>query len=104
MSVGKLIGLGQRAGRLVSGEFAVKSALAGRRAKLLVIAGDAAERTRRELFRLAGSANVPAILYGSKEELGRLTGKPPRSAVAFTDEQMARGVLGAMERGEVNRT
>ena len=104
MVIDKMIGLGQRAGRLMSGDFAVKSALAKGRVKLLVIALDAAGRTRSELIWMAGSKNIPTISYGSKEELGRLIGKSPRSAVALTDEHMARGILGALERGEVDRT
>lgn len=99
-----MIGLGQRSGKLMSGDYAVKNALARGRAKLLVIAVDAAGRTRQELVGMAGSKNIPTISYGSKEELGRLIGKSPRSAVAFTDEHMVRGILGALERGEVDRT
>lgn len=104
MFLNKMIGLGQRAGKLVSGDFAVKDALARGRVKLLVIAENAAERTRKELTGIAGSKNIPMISYGSKEELGSLIGKSPRSAVAFTDEQMARGILRTLERGEVDRT
>lgn len=98
-----MIGLGQRAGKLMSGDFAVKNTLAKGKAKLLVIAADAAGRTRQELIGLAGSHNIPMVSYGSKEELGRLIGKSPRSALVFTDEHMARGILKALERGEVDR-
>ncbi len=101
MSLDRMIGLGQRPGKLVSGEVAVKSALAGGRVKLLVIAADATARTQGELTRMSDLKNVPIILYGSKELMGRLIGKSPRSALAFTDIYMARGILGAMERGDV---
>lgn len=82
----------------------MKNALSRGKVKLLVIAADAAGRTRQELIGMAGTHNIPTISYGSKEELGRLIGKSPRSAVAFTDGQMVRGILGALERGEVDRT
>jgi ribosomal protein L7Ae-like RNA K-turn-binding protein len=84
----KILGLGQRAGKLISGDLAVKSALKRGKAKLLLIAVDAAGRTQRELKELAVAKKIPALTYGTKEELGRLIGKSPRSAVAFTDEKM----------------
>jgi len=102
MTIGWAIGMGQRAGKLISGNFAVKDALAKARVKLLVIAEDAADRTRRELSGLAGLKDIPVISYGSKEELGSLIGKSPRSAVAFTDDAMARRILGMLEGGDVN--
>lgn len=102
--IGKMIGFGQRAGKLVSGNSAVKDALAKGRVKLLIIAEDASERLRREFSATAKSKNVPIVLYGSKEKLGRLLGKSPRSVLALTEENIARGILGALERGEVDRT
>ncbi len=104
MTIGNMIGLGQRAGMLVSGDMAVKGTLNRGKARLLVIAKDAAARTRRELSGMADSKNVPVISYGSKEELGRLIGKSPRSSVVLMDEHMVRGILGALERGNVDRT
>ncbi len=104
MAIGNMISLGQRAGMLVSGDMAVKSTLIRGKARLLIIAKDAATRTRRELSGMAGSRNVPVISYGSKEELGRLIGKSPRSALALMDEHMVRGILGVLERGNVDRT
>lgn len=103
MNLGKMIGLGQRAGRLLSGDCAIKDALDRGKVKLLVVADDTAVRTRQELVRMAGLKKIPTITYGSKEELGRLIGKSPRSAVALTDDNMARGILVALERGEVDR-
>jgi len=99
-----MLGLGQRAGRLISGDFAVKCAINRGKVKLLIIALDAAKRTQRELTGLAAYKNIPVITYGSKEELGRLIGKSPRSAVAFTDEKMVSGILRKMERRDADRT
>jgi len=104
MTIGWMIGMGQRAGKLISGNFAVKNALAKAQVKLLVVAEDAADRTRRELLGLAGLKNIPVISCSSKVELGSLIGKSPRSAVAFTDEAMARRILDALEGGDVNNT
>lgn len=104
MAIGQIIGMGQRAGKLISGNFALKDALMKTKIKLLIIAKDTAGRTERELSGLAGLKNIPVIIYGSKVELGRLIGKAPCSAVAFTDEAMSLRILEALERGGINRT
>lgn len=96
--------MGQRAGKLTSGSFAVKSTLNRGRVKLLLIAIDAAAQSVQELNGLATARGVPVLSYGSKDDLGRLIGKSARNALAITDEHMARGILGAIERGEANRT
>ncbi len=100
----RMIGFGQRAGKLESGNLAVKDALIKKKAKLLIIAEDAPERLRHEFTSMAESKNIPAVIYGSKEKLGRLIGKSPRSVYALTDDGMVRGILGVLERGEAERT
>ena len=49
MTIDKMLGLGQRAGKLISGDIAVKSAINRGKVKLLLIALDAAKRTQMEL-------------------------------------------------------
>ena len=97
MKVGGMLGLARRAGKLVSGDAAVKRAVMAGKARLVVVAADAAPRTRRELAAIAGSYNVLVITWGSKAELGSLAGKTPRAAVALLDGQMAQGVLGTLK-------
>lgn len=104
MALDRLISIGQRAGKLASGSFAVTSNLNKGRVKLLLIATDAAAQSVQELNGLAKAKGVPVLTYGSKDDLGRLIGKSPRTALAITDEHMARGILEAFERGEANRT
>lgn len=99
-----MIGIGQRAGKLISGSQAVKSHLNRGRVKLLVIANDASPQSAQEINRLAGAKAVPVLTYGSKDDLGRLIGKSPRSALAVTDEHIARGIIEAYERGDAQRT
>lgn len=104
MAIGQLISMGQRAGKLISGNFALKDALMKNRVKLLIVAKDTAGRTGREVSEMAKLKNIPVVIYSSKVELGRLIGKAPCAAVACTDEAMSLNILGALERGDVNRT
>ncbi|MDD4237199.1 MAG: L7Ae/L30e/S12e/Gadd45 family ribosomal protein [Desulfotomaculaceae bacterium] len=104
MTLDRFISIGQRAGKLASGNYAVKSNLNRGKVRLLLIANDAAAHSVHELNGLATARGVPVLSYGSKDDLGRLIGKSPRTALAITDEHLARGMLGAFERGEANRT
>lgn len=97
MSIGDILGLARRAGKLIAGDTAVKKAVSAGKVKLLVVAADAAARTRKELNAIADSNDIVAITWGSKVELGALTGKTPRSVVALLDENMARGILGTLK-------
>ncbi len=100
--VASLLGLCRRAGKVISGETAVQNAFLKNEVKLLILAGDASKRSQEKFIQLAQENSVPAFCYSSKNELGFLLGKAPRTAVAIIDEQLARGIAGAMERGEVN--
>lgn len=100
--MGKLLGLCRRAGRLTSGDQAVRKELAQGKVKLLILAGDASKRTNLAFNEIAQSRRIPVIIYCSREVLGQILGKPPRSVVAILDEQFARGMLRASGRGEIN--
>jgi len=104
MKTDRLISLGQRAGKIASGTFAVKNNLKRGMVKLLIIAKDAASQSVSELKDLAVARGVPVISYASKDELGRLIGKSPRIALAVTDEHIASGIIETFERGEADRT
>jgi len=101
-AVANLLGLCRRAGKVISGETAVQNAFLKNEVRLLILAADASKRSQEKFIQLAKENNVPAFCYSSKNELGFLLGKAPRTAVAVIDEQLARGIAGAMERGEVN--
>lgn len=96
----RMIELCRRAGKVLSGDTAVEKGIQRKKVKALLLAGDAAKRSKEKYIRLAEENNIPVFFYASRDELGKLLGKPPRTVVAITDEQLARGVTGAMERGD----
>lgn len=84
------LGMAQKAGRAASGDLAVRAALKSGKAKLLVIAADAAPNTKKELRFLAEQAEIPVVELLPRAELGRVIGKAPRAAVAVTDTNFAK--------------
>lgn len=98
--VAHMLGLCKRAGKVVSGDTAVCNAIAKNKVNLIIMADDAAKRSKDKFVLLAKEKDIPVFYYSSKNELGVLLGKNPRTVVAITDEQLARGITGAIERGE----
>ncbi len=96
-----LLGLARRAGKLESGDAAARSAISRKKAFLLLLAEDSAQRTARSFEELTASAGIPLIKYGLKIELGRSIGRPHRSVLAVTDRNLARGIIQALEKGGV---
>lgn len=96
-----ILGLAQRAGKVVSGDFRVKDIIRKGKAKLLIVAEDSSERTLQELVSLCKYYNVPVIQWGSKQDLGAAIGKSIRVSVVVLEEQMSTKIKMLLERGEI---
>ena len=83
------LGLAQKAGKIASGDFAVKSALKGGKVKLLIIASDASDNSMKDIYYLAGLYSVKTIEILDREQLGMAIGKAKRTAIAVLDANFA---------------
>lgn len=92
------LGLAQKAGKVAAGDIGVEGALQGRKAKLLLIAQDAAEATKKNLHSTAARYSVPVYEVLSKIELGLAIGKSPRSSIAILDKNFVIMVEKCMEQ------
>ena len=84
------LGLAQKAGKVASGDFAVRSALKSGKAKLLVVAEDAASNSKKDMYYLAEVAGVEVVELLTRDELGYAIGKAKRTAVVITDTNFAK--------------
>ena len=84
------LGLAQKAGKVASGDFAVRSALKSGKAKLLVVAEDAAPNSKKDMHYLAEVAGVEVVELLTRDELGYAIGKAKRTAVVITDTNFAK--------------
>jgi len=103
-----LLGMAQNAGHLAGGDYACRDAISHKRACLVLLADDAAQRTKRTFMAQALSMGVPVLEVASKADLGRATGKPDRAVIAVCDPGFAAGLKkawpesGDYVRGDVN--
>jgi ribosomal protein L7Ae-like RNA K-turn-binding protein len=88
-----LLGLAQKAHKIVSGEVAVEQAIRANKARLLLIAADASENTKKSYQSLATYYQVACHETLSKDQFGIATGKPPRAALAVTDNGFSHAIV-----------
>lgn len=81
------IGFSMKAGKLVSGDFAVDKALKNGKAKLLLIDMEASAGTREKWQSRAEFKNIKSILFSN---LGEAIGKPGRMVATVTDVDFAK--------------
>ena len=86
-----LLGIAAKAGRVASGELPATEAIRSGKARLVLIAADASDNTKKRFVSLCRSREIESVSYGEKEELGRIIGKAERSVLAVTDEGLANG-------------
>lgn len=92
-----LLGIAMRGRNLVSGEFQTLESIRKGSAMLVIIAEDASDNTRKLFSDKSSFYEIPAVIYGTKEELGRAIGKDPRSSVGVCDAGLADAIIKQLE-------
>lgn len=88
-----LLGLALRGGNLAVGEEPVEAVARARDARLLILASDAADNTRRRVTHFADAGQCIWVrIPFTKEELGRSVGRTSVAMVAVTDVGLAAAV------------
>ena len=87
-----LIGLATKAGRCISGETMTESETKSGKAKLVIVASDASENTKKKFQDMCKFYKVPICIYGDKDTLGHAMGKEFRASLAILDEGFADGI------------
>ena len=87
------LGIAKRAIALVCGETAVENSLARGKAKILLIAENASERTTGRFEYLAEQFGIKVLHVPTKEEVGEALGVRPVAVMAITDGNFARGFI-----------
>ena len=87
-----LIGLSARAGALISGTQAVRTAVREGGVCQVILAADAAEAQRGKLIPLLDARRIPYYTGFSREELGAALGRAPVSAIGLLNPQLGERV------------
>lgn len=93
-----LIGLAFRASLVASGEEAVMSAIRSNKAKLVIVAGDASERTRLTYQNKCSHYNVPIRMVADRYNLGAAIGKAHRVVVSINDDGFSKKLMALLDQ------
>lgn len=86
------LGLAMRAGSIACGEFLTEEAIRSGKAKLVIVAEDASDNTKKKFRNSCRYYRVPFALFGSKETLGKAVGKEFRASMAVLNPGFAASI------------
>ena len=93
----RLIGLAMKAGKMSTGSNSCVTSIRDGKAKLVLLACDASENTKKQIQDKCSFYDVPLFFHLTKTALGRLVGKEERSAIAVTEEGFAQAIIGILD-------
>ena len=88
----RILGLAQKAGKILSGNEQVSGGIKKRQGVLLVLTEDCSERTRDEYTRACERAHISIKIFGTTERLGQALGKGVRTCALITDKGFGRAI------------
>ncbi len=87
-----LFGLATKAGKVASGEFATEHEVKSGKARLVIVAGDSSDNTKKKFRNMCDFYHVPIYFYSDKDTLGHAIGKEYRASLAILDDGFAKKV------------
>lgn len=96
-----LLGLCAKAGKLAYGTDACVELVQKKKAKLILVAIDAADRTKRNLEFVCNKNNTNICFYGEIENLSKAIGKRNKAIIGIKEENFANQILKIINGGEI---
>ncbi|MFT9847815.1 YlxQ family RNA-binding protein [Aneurinibacillus sp. REN35] len=96
--VEQLLGLAQRARKLITGEELVIKAVRQNQVHLVILSDDASPNTRKKVTDKCGSYKTPCVTYGTRQTLGAALGKEQRVVIGVTDAGFAARLMQLMNQ------
>lgn len=94
-----MLSLCRRAGKLASGETACEAAIKSKKAKLVLLSGNASGNTTKKFTNSSEYYKVPIFrLEFTSERLGQIIGEAKRSVIAITGGDFAEQLIVYAER------
>ena len=96
-----LLSLCQKAGKITTGEESCERIIAKGEAKLILIAGDASDNTKKKFKNKGIFYNVPVVVFSDRETLSSCIGKNNRPTLVITDENFSQKLLILLKESSV---
>ena len=96
-----LIGLARRAGKVSFGTESSIETIEKKKAKLVIVAEDSSDRTKKNFKELSQKLNVPFRIVGTIEDLIKSIGQVNKAVLVIKDENFAKEILKRIDGGEI---
>jgi ribosomal protein L7Ae-like RNA K-turn-binding protein len=97
----RMLGLATRAGKISFGTESTIDLIKTKKAKLVIVATDSAERTKKNIFRICEENNVTVREYGTIYELSNCIGKVNKAIIGIKDINFSNEILKLIDGGEI---
>lgn len=94
------IGLATKAGKITTGEESCERAIKNNKAKLVIVAEDASDNTKKSFKDGCTYRNVSIRFFGQKETLGKFAGKEKRAVAVISDTGFAKRLIEMIDNRE----
>lgn len=96
-----LLGLATRAGKTVFGTESSKEAIEKKKVKLLIVAEDAANRTKRNFEEICCKYGVPMKIMLTIDTISKSIGQNNKAIVGIKDTNFSEEILKIIDGGEI---
>lgn len=96
-----LLGLSAKAGKICFGRDACIDLIEKRKIKLVIVATDAADRTKKDIKFICDNNNTKICFYGTIEVLSKAIGKSNKAVIGIKEENFAKQIEKIINGGEV---
>ena len=94
-----LIGLCRKAGKITFGTTMVEDSIKSHKAKLVIMAVDSSEKSKKNMNLICDNYNVPFYEYSTIEDISKYIGERNKSVIGITDINFAKELIKRLEEG-----
>lgn len=95
-----LLGICTKAGKIVFGSEATLEAIQKRKVKLVIVAEDAAERTKRNFESICTQKEITCINFGKIDEISKAIGKENKALLGIKDKNLSNEIMKIINGGD----
>lgn len=96
-----LIGLCTKAGKITFGTQACLEAIERRKVKLIIVAEDAADRTKQNFTYQCKNRNIPIKIFGNIEEISKAIGQNNKAVIGIKEKNLSNQIMKIIDGGDV---
>ena len=95
-----LLGIATKAGAMTFGTEAVKESIESKKAKLVIVANDASDKTIDNFIFICKNNKLPIIKFGTIDTLSKAIGKPNKAVISIKDRNLSEEIYKIICGGE----